>query len=315
MGQAVQDFWYYGLRLRTDVPLTGFPRWPGAGDGAPDIVLRQGEVPEQLETPIGKNQHLSLDQSGTVLAVCPGLFRLLALAGGREVRIALASTSAFSLVRVETYLLANIAGVLLHQRGVFPLHASSIVINGRAVLLVGNSGLGKSTLGSAALCAGYRLLSDDITVIRLNEDGVPWALAGSPHLRLQDDAITATGVDPSRVMPGHFYDSKKIWRRQTDDLSPAPVAAIFRLCRATTVDAEPTVERLNGMDAIVPLNELIYRIGLGYKLGHAATLAQACLRLANVVPFFRLCRSNRLDRLDETLALIVRNSGYCHRSF
>ena len=304
VGQAVQDFWYYGLRLRTDVPLTGFPCWPGVIEGPPDIVLRQGEVPKRLEAPIWQNARLSLDQTGTVLAAYPGLFRVLALAGGREARIALLSTSAVSLIRIEAYLLANIAGVLLHQRAVLPLHASSIVIDGRAVVLVGNSGLGKSTLASAALRAGYRLLSDDITVIRLGKDGAPWALAGSPHLRLQDDAITATGVDPSGVSIGHIHDNKKIWRRQADDLSPASVAAVFRLGIAATPDAEPTIERLNGLDAIVPLSDMIYRARLSRKLGHITALAQTCLHLAEVAPFYRLTRSNRLDRLNETLALI-----------
>lgn len=53
------DFWYYGLRLRTDLALTGLPRCPGEAQAA-DIVLLRGDVPERLEDVVWRNSTLAI---------------------------------------------------------------------------------------------------------------------------------------------------------------------------------------------------------------------------------------------------------------
>ena len=53
--------------------------------------------------------------------------------------------------------------VLLHQRGVMTLHGSAAAVNGSSVLVLGDRGLGKSTLVAALHSRGHALLSDDIT--------------------------------------------------------------------------------------------------------------------------------------------------------
>ena len=300
--KPVRDYWYYGLRLRTDLALVGLPRWHETGGGA-DIVLRQGDVPECLPAPLWSTDHLSVDAQGAGLVRYPGEFRLMAAPGGREAWISL-QTPSLSMVTLEAYLLAPVAGMLLHQRRVLALHAGSLEIGGKAVLFTGHSGRGKSTLAAALLRAGHRLLSDDITVIRFDGDGGTLAVPGSPHLRLQEDAIAATGIDPTALVQGRFSDHKKIWRRMAHDPTPVPVGAVFRLEIGETA-SEPTVERLRGPAALMPLREIVYRITLGRRLGRVADLAEACLRLAAAAPIYRLIRPRSLDSLPATLALIT----------
>ncbi len=62
---------------------------------------------------------------------------------------------------------------LLPAHGIEAFHASSVEIEGRAVVVCGHSGFGKSTTATALCLAGGRLLSDDLTVLRLDETGVP----------------------------------------------------------------------------------------------------------------------------------------------
>ena len=51
--------------------------------------------------------------------------------------------------------------VMLHGRGVFPIHASAVAKDHRAVLFPAPSGYGKTTLSLAMVRAGYRFLGDD----------------------------------------------------------------------------------------------------------------------------------------------------------
>jgi serine kinase of HPr protein (carbohydrate metabolism regulator) len=50
------------------------------------------------------------------------------------------------------------------------LHASTVALNGRAVLISGPSGSGKSDLALRLLDRGFKLVSDDRTIVR-KEDG------------------------------------------------------------------------------------------------------------------------------------------------
>ena len=57
------------------------------------------------------------------------------------------------------------------------LHASTVAIEGRAVLLTGPSGAGKSDLALRLLDRGFTLVSDDQTIVRKDGDRL---LASSP---------------------------------------------------------------------------------------------------------------------------------------
>jgi hypothetical protein len=67
---------------------------------------------------------------------------------------------------------------LLGRDGGLLLHASSIVLDGGALLFVGHTGAGKSTIAEIAESGGARVLSDDRTILTLDGGvrawGTPW---------------------------------------------------------------------------------------------------------------------------------------------
>ncbi len=60
---------------------------------------------------------------------------------------------------------------LLRRRGFYTLHAFAAAHDGRAALLVGNIGAGKTTTGLALLMAGYRLCANDSPLLYTGADG------------------------------------------------------------------------------------------------------------------------------------------------
>lgn len=67
------------------------------------------------------------------------------------------------------------------------LHASTVALDGRAVLILGTSGSGKSDLALRLLDRGFTLVSDDQTIIRRDRDRLvaapPPAIAGKLEIR------------------------------------------------------------------------------------------------------------------------------------
>ena len=60
----------------------------------------------------------------------------------------------------------------LKRRGTFAIHAASAALDGRAVLVAGGSGVGKSTIALACALSGWSLLSDDIALVEGDVDRV-----------------------------------------------------------------------------------------------------------------------------------------------
>lgn len=126
-------------------------------------------------------------------------------------------------------------------RGLEVLHASGVVLDGRAVLITGPPGAGKSSLAAALVRAGGRLLSDDAVALQLSGDSLI-AHAGSVVLQLrakEDERLSARG----RAALGHTMGSS--WGKQryvsADVPDPTPLGGLFLLERSAE---EPAVEQL-----------------------------------------------------------------------
>jgi len=78
------------------------------------------------------------------------------------------------------------------------LHASSVAIDGRAVLISGPSGSGKSDLALRLLDRGFTLVSDDRTIVR--KDGTR-LIASAPDTIKGKLEIRGVGIVDMEVVP------------------------------------------------------------------------------------------------------------------
>lgn len=80
---------------------------------------------------------------------------------------------------------STVTALLLAWRGILPFHGCAVSIDGKGVLICGESGAGKSSLTAALVAEGAQFISDDLSVVVPDEDGGSWNLVlGRPGIRL-----------------------------------------------------------------------------------------------------------------------------------
>ncbi len=125
---------------------------------------------EKLRTQIqGTPQwfHRLILENGSQYLRWRGLFEFLVSSDGRFIeclKLQSASHESFG-----TYLLGQVLSFSLLASQIEPLHGTGVCIEGQALLLLGDCGYGKSTLGAALLQQGYPLITDDLAVFRIHQ--------------------------------------------------------------------------------------------------------------------------------------------------
>lgn len=187
--------------------------------------------------------------------------------------------------------------LLAHLGGAIPLHASAVAIGGRAVVLVGGTGLGKSTL-AAALCdsEGASLLADDAVVIERRGDSYEVLAVEEKHW-LDREAAGALG------RPNDFGDDKVPLDARRADVRHARLALIAHLAFSNATE-RPRLVPLVGLDAVGGLLSQLTR----FVVDDPAVARRDLCSLSDLVNrtrIARLDRPRRLEMLRETAAMVA----------
>ncbi len=258
-----QDYLAFGLHLRSEIPLPELAVAPGGNDGLPVVTIRIGAVPENIDDPRHSNSNMQVAHDDFLLtAAGAGRYRVR---GGEE--IVVEPSPGAPERSVSMFLLGSAVGVLCHQRGLLPLHACAVEVDGGAMAFVGESGAGKSTLAAYLHDRGYRLLCDDVCVIGQGESGTPVAWPGVRRIKLWQDALTALrgghgNLEP--VMEGQ--DKYYVPVTSVSDHRPLPLKRIYVLDNADAPE-DAGITRVIGASAINAVITQTYRRGIADKMG------------------------------------------------
>jgi hypothetical protein len=253
----------FGLTIASDLPL---PELPAAQAGADsDVSVRLGEISPEL--PGGQLVDRGITARPGALLINFETARFL-VTDGREIRVQPGAAAADKEVRA--YLLGSAMGALLHQRGLLPLHANAIEIDGKAVAFAGPSGVGKSTLAAWFRGRGRRLLSDDVCAVSFDEHGRPLAWPGIPRIKLWADALDAFGHNAGDLERVVNWEEKFSLPITTEaSLAPLPLSRIYVL---EATEAAPNIKRLGGASAFDALASNVYRSEFAAPLGQSEAL-------------------------------------------
>ena len=180
---------YRAYGLIWQIPLT-CPEWrPALVNSPPDVVVRYGTVPPAPPSALAAGPLRQVTPEAARFGL-PDVARLL-VRGGNDILIDRREGADDE--RVRLLLLGTRTALLLHQRGLLPLHASAILTRAGAVLFMGHSGAGKSTLLGEFLRRGYPMLAEDLAAVRLDAAGVAWVEPGVRVTKLWADSAAALG--------------------------------------------------------------------------------------------------------------------------
>lgn len=273
MSSANELYGVFGLRLRSEIPLPEL--FPAQEPGPADVAIRFGKV---------EGEHSITPEA--IRLVIPKVASYLVTGGGEIVVDPVAGCSERN---IRLFLLGSALGGILHQRGLLPLHANAIEIDGRAVAFMGHSGAGKSTMAAWFLDRGYRVLADDVCVVTMDEAGRPLAHRGIPRLRLWREAIEVSGrTVEDYELSFDDMDKYNVPTPRPEDTRPLPLDHVYLLRKAE--EGSAGVHRLGGIEAVDALVANTYRGGYVGRIGATRRHLEACLALVRKVPVFAATR-------------------------
>ncbi len=109
---------------------------------------------------------------------------------------------------VNLYLNNQVLVALLHQRKIISFHASSFILDGRGVMILGETGAGKTSLTVAFAMNGAGFMSDDLTPVVFRED-VPLIWSLNRRVKLREDSIEQLEIGGGNLSEAESGTGKK----------------------------------------------------------------------------------------------------------
>lgn len=293
---AAGNYLYGGLIFRSTVPLPLMPHRLDAD--VVDVDVAFGPLPTPATECLRAKPHFAMYADGTAILRSPHGIRLL-IDNGRMLRIEVPEGVDARLV--QSWLIGPGLGLIMHQRGVPPLHACAVSRAGRALAIAGDSGAGKSTTARALMERGHDLMAEDQAIIA---PASATLFPGVPDLRLWAVAAQRFGERTDEHARVGTHEDKFTISSSRDrfDRSPRPLAALFLL--GSEPAEMPMSTRLRAGPAAHALHRHIYRQRLATFMGRGADMFGWATALAARIPVYAVRRPHDLSRLDELAAHI-----------
>lgn len=288
----------YSLNILSDVTLPGYSQESNAGASVTirktlrDTALIPPSARKEVAASRTKNGLEFVFPFGSKYVVSEG--KVITIVSNRDAD-----------PRLEILALQGVIfAALMSQRGMMVLHASAIELGGKGIVVIGDKGQGKTTLGLKLLSSGGRLLSDDVTALSF-EQGRAMIHPGPPVIKAWPDALGYVGVDP-HCCPKLFDETDKRLYCVPDSQTSATPVELSRLFFLQ--DAEVMrLRKMGGPEKMMYLGASVYlsrfqdlrsEEEIGRDFDFSALLAQRCNA-------YMIERPHRLDFLEETCREIL----------
>jgi len=217
------------------------------------------------------------------------------MSGGE--RVVVEPMSGASPITLGLLLGGTALAVLLRQRGLLPLDGAALGLEGGALLLVGPSGQGKSSLAAALAVKGWPILADGVLAL---DPAAGRLTRGAARLRLWSNSAAALGIDlrgACPVRPGEArFDLD--WPSGTDN-APWPIKGIVLITERSS--SEP---RCTTASAPVAAAWLARSVWASRAYADTKALLADAITVAVSAPRWQVLPASGVGRLAETAEVI-----------
>ena len=190
----------YGMRIHSDFEFVQLIELSEAERLLePEIVIQEQVLPQEIKKEQECYCHIDKEKSVIVNSYC-----YLLMEQGEKIFYERKSQATHELL--SAYILGWGISVLFHQRGQLAIHCSCVAKDGTALFVSGNSGSGKSTITSGLLEKGYSFMADDMSVVKMEENGDVFATAAFPYQKLCRDVAEMIAVSMEEMV---YIDEEK----------------------------------------------------------------------------------------------------------
>jgi hypothetical protein len=285
------------------VQLSEEPEWVQAALQLPSLILRRIAASPETQDPA-----FLLSSFGE------GQFFQLAYSDGTRFVVNEAATHIWGTVGefqttedLSTYFLGPVMGFILRRRGVTALHASAFSLDGRAIVLTGDAGAGKSTTAAALGLRGMPVLCEDIAPIE-EADGNFTVELGYPRICLWPDSVELL-MGRRDALPRICPNWEKCYLpldgvRASLETQKRPLGAIYILTPRETAANLPRIDEASIREVLLDLVQNTY---MNWRLDREQRAAEFELlsRLVSHVPVRRIVPHSDPSRIGALCELLV----------
>ena len=214
---------------------------------------------------------------------------------------------------IRSFFLGNCIAIALTQRNFVALHGSSLIYNGRNIIVCGCSGAGKTTLTTALINKGAILMADDISAIDI-VDGACYTCSGFPEQKLCRDAAINNGFDlESLRYVNEDRDKFSLDRNDIFYYGRKKVDDLYIIQKDSSENAEGfdkgvRVREITGADKVNAVTDMLFLRQLFlYEWGFSPAEMMRCVALAGQIGVYGLTRKSGMDTIDTMVSAIDGN--------
>ncbi|XME03249.1 hypothetical protein QYZ88_003455 [Lachnospiraceae bacterium C1.1] len=281
----------YGLILESDYEFHQFVSIEKDSAISPDIKITYGGILSKILDHVAQKHYMGYGEHDVWFNNQVGTFWI-----HDRCEINFVENEHCSIDDAALFLPGLCLSILLWYRGDIMLHGACLYYNDKTIVISGNSGAGKSTLTTELIKHGAKLLADDVTCIR-QENDIFLSHPAFPFQKLCADQIDKNGLDKNSLRQIEYDLNKyEVGRedvfcsemRKVDVFYRVEIQDVGNLVMEEVVGGEKLKTVVNSIFIKWIFNEM-------FKLTPKDFLR--CTGFANQIQMYKIVRPRGLDTL------------------
>jgi hypothetical protein len=190
----------------------------------PDVTLRQVGSPRKVKNPAYSGENCQVNPREYAMQM-QGVGSFYAC-NGNEVEFAAEPGADNDWVSLS--LNSQVLVALLHQRKIINFHASSFIHNDRGIMILGETGAGKSSMTASFTLNGAGFLSDDLTPVIFKESK-PYIWPLFRAIKLREHTVGQLNIGPQKLKEAEAGTGKQYLNVEQAGVMNFPLHTVLKI--------------------------------------------------------------------------------------